>query len=238
MPTRLEMGSAGRLGDAGRSMRRAPSAAVAAGLATVAQPVAVSRDELRSLVEAVIGSLEGDLTGSDLKLYTELEALARFIQTAKQEIAAVRPDTIRTEDIPAAADELDAVVGATEEATNLIMDTCEQLQALAGGLDEQARTQIESACIRIFEACNFQDITGQRISKVVRTLKHIEERVAAMLDAFGDEIARLQAQQPTAPASVPPVKSANADSALLHGPQLPEDAKRQDEIDAILASFG
>lgn len=38
--------------------------------------------------------------------------------------------------------------------------------------------------VRIFEACNFQDLTGQRITKVVRALSFIEERVDAMMGVW------------------------------------------------------
>ncbi len=223
--------TAARAGSKGPG-RLTPSPAVTAGLQAVrAQPMP-SRDELKLVVEGVVASLSGDLTAADLRLYTELEALARFIQAAKSEIAAVHPDTMRREDIPRAADELDAVVGATEDATNRIMDTCEQLQTLAGGLDGPIREQIEEACTTIFEACNFQDVTGQRISKVVRTLKHIESRIEMMLEAFGEEVARLQAEPP------PPPPAPVGDAALLNGPQMPASAKGQAEIDAIFASFG
>ena len=39
--------------------------------------------------------------------------------------------------------------------------------------------------ISIFEACNFQDITGQRISKVVGAMKFVEERVHHMMEIWG-----------------------------------------------------
>jgi chemotaxis protein CheZ len=197
------------------------------------QGEAVNPAEITAIVESIMSKLAGDLTAADLKLYTELEQLARFIQNARSEIAAVRPHDINSEDIPRATDELDAVVGATEEATGNILDACEQLEKASTGLPPEAAEAITNAVTRIYEACNFQDITGQRITKVVKTLKHIEDRVSAMLTAFGGEIAKHQGGvAPVAPAAAKP-----SDAALLNGPQLPDDAKKQAEIDAILASF-
>ena len=197
--------------------------------------------EIAAIVESVMSRLTGDLTTTDLKLYTELEALARFIQNARTEIAAVRPDQITGTDIPLATDELDAVVGATEEATGTILDACEALEKVSGAVPPEAAEQITGAVTRIYEACNFQDITGQRITKVVKTLKHIEERVSAMLGAFGDEIAKHQGERPPAPPAAAPAPAPAApkpgETDLLNGPQLPDDAKKQAEIDAILASF-
>jgi chemotaxis protein CheZ len=202
----------------------------------------VSAAEITAIVESVMSRLSGDLTPTDLKLYTELEQLARFIQTARSEIAAVRPEQISSEDIPLATDELDAVIGATEEATGTILDACEALEKVSGTVPAESAEMITNAVTRIYEACNFQDITGQRISKVVKTLKHIEDRVSAMLTAFGDEIAKHRGDRPAsaapapAPVAAPPAAKV-VDSDLLNGPQLPDDAKKQAEIDAILASF-
>ena len=82
---------------------------------------------------------------------------------------------------------------------------------------------------RIYEACNFQDITGQRINKVVKTLKYIEEKIDALLTAFGEGLA--DAPPP------PPPEPGDENARLMHGPQLPAVANKQDEIDAILASL-
>ena len=45
--------------------------------------------------------------------------------------------------------------------------------------------KLQDAVTRIYEACSFQDITGQRITKVVTTLKVIEEKVAHIISTFG-----------------------------------------------------
>ena len=43
---------------------------------------------------------------------------------------------------------------------------------------------VDEKMMVIFEACSFQDITGQRIAKVVETLEHIEQRVARFADVM------------------------------------------------------
>lgn len=194
----------------------------------------VTTEDVTAIVERVMSSLSGDISLMDVKLYSELDALARFIQNAKADIAAVRPDEISSRDIPLATDELDAVIGATEDATGVILDSAEQLEAIAQHLGGEMEAEIIGIVTRIYEACNFQDITGQRIGKVVRTLKHIEQRVTTMLGAFGDEIAKMKGMPPESRSEPAPKE----DASLLNGPALPEEAKRQAEIDAILASFG
>ena len=76
--------------------------------------------------------------------------------------------------------------------------------------------------MRIYEAFSFQDITGQRIAKIVATLQAIEAKVGHIRGAFGS----------SAPVPVLP-----DEASLLNGPQLPADAMAQAEIDLLLADF-
>jgi chemotaxis protein CheZ len=185
-----------------------------------------SRAAITRAVEEVISSLTGAMTMTDIKLYRELEDLARFIQSAKREIAALRPHDIQDEHIPMATDELDAVVAATAHATSTILDRAEALERLAPSLPPAAAAEITDAVTRIFEASNFQDITGQRITKVVKALKYIETKIDSLVTAFG-----------TRESEPPPEPLPTGDETLLHGPQMPAIANSQAEIDAILAGL-
>ncbi len=86
------------------------------------------------------------------------------------------------------------------------------------------------AATRIYGACGFQDITGQRVTKVVKPLEDIEERIDALVAAFGSEIGKFKAEQPERE------EKKDSDEDVLHGPQLAKDAKSQAEVDALLAS--
>lgn len=194
----------------------------------------LTKEDVASIISEVVGTMGGDVSLLDLKLYTELEGLARYIQTARSEIAAIRPDKISQDYIMAATDELDAVVGATEEATGRILDAAEGLMTVAEEkVEAPAKDEIIELAMSIFEASNFQDITGQRITKVVKTLKHIEAKIEALVQVLGEEVERArqnQANEERAPVRV-------TDEDLLNGPQLPGGACNQDEIDRLLASF-
>ncbi len=188
--------------------------------------IAVDTTEVAAVVEAIVESLSGDMSIADLKLYAELEQLAQYIQRAKQELAHIQPHDIRERHIPMATDELDAVVEATADATGAILDEAEIIQKLAASVPPDKGTLIGGAVTRIYEACNFQDITGQRITKVVKTLKYIESKIDALLAAFDESVGATQPAQARAP-----------DEEFVSGPQLPSNANNQDEIDAILASL-
>lgn len=193
----------------------------------------INRDEIEKVVQSVVATLRGDMTAQELSLYAELEGLSRFIRHAKAEIAALRPDEIQDKHLPTAADELDAIVGSTEQATHVILDSVEKIEKASAGLQGEPKDAIGNAITNIYEACNFQDITGQRINKVVRTLKQIEDKVAGLVKAFGDEIERAAG---AAQAHAEPAAEADADKALLNGPQLPGNANTQADIDALFGS--
>lgn len=191
----------------------------------------VSLDEVAGVVEGLMSSLEGDLSAVDLAMHRELQALMDYIGKARREIAAINAVEIPEHHIPIATDELDAVVQATEEATGTILDAAEQVYTIAGELDGSAAERLRAIATSIYEASNFQDITGQRITKVVKTLRHIEVKIVALVRAFGQDAGASGAR------GVPSAEASADDQELLNGPQLPAKANSQDDIDALLASF-
>jgi chemotaxis protein CheZ len=187
----------------------------------------LSRAEVAEIVDEVVKSLGGSFSLAEINLYREIDTLAKVIQAAKREIVAARPDDISSRHIPEAADELDAVVASTAKATGEILDWAEALEKVGATLPAEPRARISEAVTGIFEACNFQDITGQRITKVIKTLNYIEDKIGAMLKAFGEEMGEL-----------PPEEDAReGDAKLLNGPQMPDNANSQSDIDAILAGL-
>jgi chemotaxis protein CheZ len=196
----------------------------------------IDRAEIEAVVQSVVATLRGDMTAAELSLFAELEGLSRFIRHAKLEIAALRPDEIQDKHLPSATDELDAIVGSTAEATHTILDSVERIEKACGTLSGEAKDEIANAVTNIYEACNFQDITGQRIGKVVRTLKQIETKVAGLVEAFGEEIERVAAANPGFVEAAGASRQEDVDKALLNGPQLPGAGNTQADIDALFGS--
>jgi chemotaxis protein CheZ len=196
----------------------------------------VEPEQILEAVESVMTSIDGDLSTVNLRFYAELDSLSRFIGNVKLELASLRPDEINDEHLPAATDQLEAIVGATEQATITIFEAVEAIEELTAKMNKKVAPQVKDAVTRVYEACSFQDITGQRITKVVTALKHIERKVEALLETFGEEIRRMPKDQRSQqePAGG---KSAPAGDPLMHGPQRDNDATSQDDIDALLASL-
>ena len=78
--------------------------------------------------------------------------------------------------------------------------------------------------INIMEACNFQDLSGQRTTKVVKTIQYLEERILSMIDIWGEEgFNGIEVDN----------EALEGDAALLNGPQDQETAIDQSDIDAL-----
>jgi chemotaxis protein CheZ len=187
-------------------------------------------DIIAEVVRAVLSTMSGDLSAKETSLLHEVEELGQTIANAKAEIAALRVDDIKQRDIPFATDELDAIVAHTASATHSILESCETLDQVAEVVTGESGARLQDATTKIYEACSFQDITGQRITKVVTTLKAIEQKIGHIISTFG-----------SAPPLDPDAASSAADptgeEGLLNGPQLPAMAMDQSDIDKLLASF-
>ena len=185
-----------------------------------------SLSDIASVTEVLIGTMQAFFRSIDTSIYRECRALSEYISNARTEIAALQPGNLETDRIPRAGMELDAIVQQTEEATNTIMAAAEEIMGADTSDAEAYQALVQDAIMRIFEACSFQDITGQRISKVVQTLAHIETRVAELRDLLGvteDDIAAARAED-----------SDDPDKDLLRGPALQGEGIDQSEVDALM----
>ncbi len=121
----------------------------------------------------------------------------------------------RAETMSRIAHELEAVTSGTAQATQKILAAAEEIDQLAdnlsaalkGKIEQDLAQDISDSVLRIFEACNFQDLIGQRVAKVMKTLT----------------------------ANEAPAESAHDAAPHLHGPRLDGDKGHlsQSEIDAI-----
>ncbi|MCH8036023.1 MAG: protein phosphatase CheZ [Proteobacteria bacterium] len=205
----------------------------------------VDPKDILEVVESVFASISGDHASLNHRLHADIEALANYINAAKAEISEIKADKINKEFLPEASDQLIAIVGATEQATNDIFEAVELIEELTEKMAPKMAERVTEAVTRVYEACSFQDITGQRVTKVVTALQNVEAKVHALLQAFGEESGaegrETASETPGAPgapgAGVDGATPASSDEDLMTGPQIPGEANSQDDIDALLASF-
>jgi chemotaxis protein CheZ len=179
--------------------------------------IGISR-EMAAAMRVFVGAL-------DRSVHDELIYIADYLARARAEVAALQPGVMSAERIPAAGAELEAALKQSEEATHKIMNAVEAILSADATSPDSYRTRVRDQALTILETCAFQDIVGQRLSKVVLALSHIEERVSRFAAVMGvpDQLAN----GPDAAA----MRDARNRELMLHGPAL--KAVSQDEIDAL-----
>lgn len=202
--------------------------------ASSASPISVSPEPTPDPAPepAKAGEQHGMIPAEMAELAHETLALRDCIDQTKQELAALHIPVSSHERFGSVTEELDAIVSATETATETILSSAEKIDEISASIeakctDDHMRSEvadIKDAVIQIFEASNFQDITGQRISKVVKALKYVEEHVNRMVEIWGEDA--------LADAALEEVV-VDEDAKLLNGPALGDGGISQAEIDAL-----
>jgi chemotaxis protein CheZ len=167
------------------------------------------------------------------KLKVELDLIHDAINRTKREIATLHGKSFDGQEMAKVNGELGAVVGGTErthEFSGCRGDDGRRRAVKNISPDQQKllSEEIQERVVAIFEACNFQDLTGQRISKVMNTMKFIEKHIMEMMEIWGG-VDAIKAHAP------PIVDTREGDAKLLNGPKLDGDDGHasQNDIDAL-----
>lgn len=201
-------------------------------LAELRQEVAQLRGEQTELQRA------DDDMRRDVRV--EIAQMVRSIGRAKSEIAAIKNPMVGRDEMEKASLQLEEITKATELATHEIMSATDDVEQVLKMIhahtveDPDVSPLIDQAgerLIAIIEACAFQDLTGQRVTEVVRTLRFIESRVLAMIDIWGlDAFRDVDISEGEGEAA----ETADSDEeALLNGPALGGQGLSQADIDAL-----
>jgi chemotaxis regulatin CheY-phosphate phosphatase CheZ len=198
----------------------------------VADDVRIMLDQMRALLNQ--NSQVGGSASHIEVLRRELLEMAGSIEKARREVAALQPADAGNDRILSATSELDAIVTSTERASFDILNSAERLMDLGsklrrGGADPEVCSEIESEVSNIFTACSFQDLTGQRTSKVINALRYIEQRVNAMIAIWDVQGVKPSTDVPDAFVDKRP------DAHLLNGPALEGQGVSQSDVDALFA---
>jgi chemotaxis protein CheZ len=187
-------------------------------------------DDALALAETSIRALTALAEGEEGIVEGRIDEMAGRVSRLKHGITQLQAHHLRNRHIPEAGSELDATVEATELAASRIMEAAEAILEADGSKPKAYRETVNAQIMAIFEACAFQDITGQRISKVRDNLNSIDARVARFAEAVG------------APAHDDPdfepesARDKRRRELILNGPSRDGEGVSQDEIDALLNS--
>lgn len=188
--------------------------------------------EVLKLAHQLTDTMKLFFSSLDQSICQEFNYIADYISRTRDEISALRPNDIKSERIPSAGVELEAVVGDTEKATETIMSAAEAVLCEDATDYDEYRANVEARMMTIIEACSFQDLAGQRVSKVVNSLRHVESRVSRFAEVMGVRDADgYETEEEKA-------EKARAEKNLLNGPAVGGPETSQDDIDAMFADAG
>lgn len=196
----------------------------------------ISLQDMGEIFMDMASSLNPDNSNVDKFVHTEIERLAQYIVDTKKEIFALQTNDKAEAVIMDASAHLDEVIKHTEEATSTIMDACDKVLAGAAGVGGEKEKHITDAANMIYDACAFQDITGQRIRKVIKLLQNIEERINKLNGILGDAPVFAEGDDGVKK-DLANVVLPKDDKDLLNGPQLKGQGTSQNDIDALFASL-
>jgi len=165
----------------------------------------------------------------------ELSALASVVARNTRTLLALINDG-KDRRMARAAGELAAAVETMETATQKVLTSVEAIddcaRVLVSALTDDYHLglaqDVQDHVVRVYEACNFQDLAGQRIGKVIETLVMVEEQLAVMVENCNSVTG---AARPDGAAGAPPANE------LLNGPRLDGDGGHasQQDIDLMFA---
>jgi chemotaxis protein CheZ len=173
-------------------------------------------NELRRFIDRRVAELSAEVHGATQLLGFSESNLSGQLGKIQEEFGRMlaRPaEATRNSGL-----ELEAVVQSTELAANQIMEAAESIgDSLRSALpDKAALVAITAKIDAIFEACAFQDLTGQRVRRAIEHLQHMESTLNGILAPPGTTV---EIKHPS-----PPTVQSN-------GSDLP-----QDDIDALFAA--
>src|SRR5262249_17530979 len=148
----------------------------------------------------------------------ELSALQELVARNSRTLMALINDG-KDRRMARAAGELAAAVESMETATQKVLSSVEAVddcaRVLVSGLTDDYHhglaQDIQDHVVRVYEACNFQDLAGQRIGKVITTLVMVEEQLAGLIENSNNVTGVVRPEKSA-------VSQPNGD--LLNGPRL------------------
>lgn len=185
-------------------------------------------DDALALAETSIRALTALAETDDGIAERKIDHMATRVSRLKAGISQLQAHHLRHRHIPEAGSELDATVEASEMAATRIMEAAEAILDAEGSKPKVYRQTVNAQITAIFEACAFQDITGQRISKVRDNLNSIEDRVTRFAEAVG---ATGDAEQAPGPDTE---RDRRKKDLILNGPAAKGEGVSQADIDALL----
>ncbi|MCA1932203.1 MAG: protein phosphatase CheZ, partial [Calditerrivibrio sp.] len=163
-----------------------------------------SVSEIRELAKKIIKGEERDIS---IDVKGELGEIIRLIKSTKEKVDSLEPGLeLSSQNVPNVTKTLEYVNSTTEEATANLIQYCDDLTSIYSELSEHFRevekyiengnkemtldkigmidslvSKAEEIGFNILQALEFQDITEQKINRVIKNVEEIGARLGAIL---------------------------------------------------------
>lgn len=205
-------------------------------------------DAVRELLDVTRAMANGNFSRKiESELYGELGELARHINITLKKLQSLEPNIgFSSERIPAASLQLSDITRATEEATHRIMGLTERVldnhDLISAGLKkikssdgidlkeigevERLVSDNKNSLVEVITSLSFQDLTGQKINRIMEMIKEVESRILELIVTFGFKITDKE-------------EGLKEKEVILDQLKMPaSDGLKQDLVDDILKGFG
>ena len=193
----------------------------------------VENSDIRELLDSFYADLTEAHQSEYLTITNSLSTMLAELTLAKNELMHIGPNAVSKKDIPDARDQLSAITDSTETAANTILDAAEKLSEMSVNDASPDKDILGDKSTTLFEASTFQDICGQRITKVLTMLNGLEAGMSRLAELIGDT--KLVEDQKDANQANSGDQN-SGDGNVLEGPQLEGTGNSQDDIDTLMAS--
>ncbi|WP_135080171.1 protein phosphatase CheZ [Terasakiella sp. SH-1] len=170
--------------------------------------------------------------------------LVDYITKIKSELASIKHPKSRVDHFNTVSEQLNTICETTEEATNTIMESAEEVLTAVDDLSANIKyteaqnsfNAIQDSTNKIFESCSFHDLTGQRISKIVRIMNKLEGTLDSLVEIVGRK--GLEEMPVDESETIEDVIGMHDGDIAMHGPQIVGQEVSQDDIDALFGGGG
>ena len=183
-------------------------------------------NNIDNIIKQFLEVLNSHLTSSQERdIYHQIEMILAQFTALKRDISNMSREILDDSFIPDITMDLRSVILQTEKSVTGILDVSDEISNMSQKITDPAlREELMIKSTRILELCNFQDLTGQRIQKIVHHLTEIESVIYKMLHALRPDLKLRD-------------KHASEEHALLNGPQKEHETPSQNDIDDLFDSL-
>lgn len=184
----------------------------------------IDQIEIDKLIKDFLSTVDSYISAKQRSIiFNQIDKISQQITGLKKDISVMGNDILQENFIPEVATELHSVISQTEQSVIGILDISDEINKISAKISPlELKEELLSHSTKILELCNFQDLTGQIIQRIIKRLTMIESTVNKIATDLGPDYK---------------LSSKLTPDSLLNGPQKEEDRPSQGDIDDLFTEL-